>query len=236
VRSELKAALEDIGARHFGATLRRVEDCRRDLRAAARALPRPEDLVAIPRRAFDELASRIGRALIANARAHRVQFERSAARLSLTGLALAFQRAGERLKNLGDRHDRGLKVELRQKRETFLRSARRLRMEPLRERAASLRRRLDDAGERATRGYRQGILRRGEKLNAVAQLLNSLSYRNILARGFAIVRDAGVPVKSAAGILPGSSLDVEFHDGHVLVTAARGEKKRTPPAAQGSLF
>src|SRR6202011_3419995 len=59
VRSELKAALADIGARHFGATLRVIEGSRRDLRAAARALPRPEDLVAIPRRAFDELASRI---------------------------------------------------------------------------------------------------------------------------------------------------------------------------------
>jgi exodeoxyribonuclease VII large subunit len=236
VRSELRAALVDIGARHFGATLRIIEGSRRDLRAAARALPRPEDLVAIPRRAFDELASRIGRALIANARAHRVQFERSAARLSLTGLARAFERAGERLKNLADRHERALAVELRQKSDALLRSARRLRIEPLRERAASLRRRLDDAGERATRGYHQGILRRGEKLKGVTQLLRSLSYRNILARGFAIVRDAGVPVKAAAGILPGSSLDVEFHDGHVLVTAARGERKRTASAGQGSLF
>jgi exodeoxyribonuclease VII large subunit len=236
VRSELKAALEDIGARHFGATLRLIEGARRDLRAAARALPRAEDLVAIPRRAFDELASRIGRALIANARAHRVQFERSAARLSLSGLARSFERAGERLKNLADRHDRALAVELRQKNAELMRSARRLRIEPLGERAASLRRRLNDAGERATRGYRQGILRRGEKLNAVAQLLNSLSYRNILARGFAIVRDAGVPVRSAAGVLPGSSLDIEFHDGHVLVTAARGERKKAATVAQGSLF
>ena len=236
VRSELKAALEDIGARHFGATLRLIEAGRRELRAAARALPRPEDLVAIPRRMFDELASRIGRALIANARAHRVQFERSAARLSLSGLARGFERARERLKNLADRHDRALTVELRQRKESLLRSARRLRLEPLRERASTLRRRLDDAGERATRGYRQGIRRRAEKLDAVGQLLRTLSYRNILARGFAIVRDAGVPVRSAAGVLPGSSLDVEFHDGHVTVTAARGERKRTPPGGQGSLF
>jgi exodeoxyribonuclease VII large subunit len=236
VRAELKAALEDIGARHFGATLRLIERARRDLRAAARALPRAEDLVAIPRRSFDELASRIGRALIANARAHRVEFERSAARLSLSGLARSFERAGERLKNLADRHDRALAVELRQKNAELARSARRLRIEPLGERAAALRRRLNDAGERATRGYRQGIRRRRDKLNAVAQLLNSLSYRNILARGFAIVRDAGVPVRSAAGILPGSSLDVEFHDGHVLVTAARGERKKAASAGQGSLF
>jgi exodeoxyribonuclease VII large subunit len=185
---------------------------------------------------FDELASRIGRALIANARAHRVQFERSAARLSLSGLSRGFERAGERLKNLADRHDRALAVALRQKNEELLRSARRLRIGPLRERATTLRRRLDDAGERATRGYRQGILRRGEKLNSVAQLLRTLSYRNILARGFAIVRDAGVPVRSAAGVLPGSSLDVEFADGHVTVTAARGERKRTTPGGQGSLF
>ena len=63
VRSELIASVDDLGSRLTGATLRLIESGRRDLRAAARALPRAEDLFAMPRRLFDELASRIGRAL-----------------------------------------------------------------------------------------------------------------------------------------------------------------------------
>jgi len=55
--------------------------------------------------------------------------------------------------------------------------------------------------------------------------------------------DAGVTINGASALTDGtkvsyrsSSLDVEFHDGHVTVTAARGERKRTTPGGQGSLF
>ena len=47
VRSELIAAMGDLSARHYGAMLRAIETSRRELRAAARALPKPEDLFAI---------------------------------------------------------------------------------------------------------------------------------------------------------------------------------------------
>ena len=73
VRSELIETVGDLGGRLAGAALRLIETNRRELRAAARALPRAEDLFAMPRRVFDELASRIGRALTANTRAHRTQ-------------------------------------------------------------------------------------------------------------------------------------------------------------------
>ena len=66
VRSDLIETVGDLGGRLAGAALRHIETNRRELRAAARALPRAEDLFAMPRRMFDELASRIGRALSAN--------------------------------------------------------------------------------------------------------------------------------------------------------------------------
>src|SRR5689334_13080843 len=103
VRSELLAGMEDLSARLYGGTVRVIEGNRRELRAAARALPKPEDLFAIARRTFDELSSRIGRALIANTRAHHVQFERSAARLSLGNLTRLATRCGERLAALEGR-------------------------------------------------------------------------------------------------------------------------------------
>ncbi len=194
VRSELLAAVGDLGARHFGATMRLIESGRRELRAAGRALPRPEDLFAIPRRTFDELASRLGRGLIANARIHRVQFERTAARLSVRSLGHLIGQGGERIAGLSGR---------------------------------------------AYQAIERRIERKRGQADSVTKLLEALSYRNVLARGFAVVRAGGVPVRSVAAAPPGTRLDIEFHDGHVGATASSEgarDKKRAPPGSQGSLF
>jgi exodeoxyribonuclease VII large subunit len=89
--------------------------------------------------------------------------------------------------------------------------------------------------------------------------LTALSYRSVLARGFALVRDeAGHPLHNAASIGPGAALSIEFADGRVAATAGADRpqpvvapasqpkpahehkpaaSKRTPdPADQGSLF
>jgi exodeoxyribonuclease VII large subunit len=52
------------------------------------------------------------------------------------------------------------------------------------------------------------------------QLLAALSYRSVLTRGFALVRDEhGLPVHAAASIGPGARLELEFADGRVDATA-----------------
>jgi exodeoxyribonuclease VII large subunit len=83
-----------------------------------------------------------------------------------------------------------------------------------------------------------------------------LSYRSVLTRGFALVRDEqGHPVHAAAGVGPGARLDLEFSDGRVAATAdadrpaarriakpvASEPKPAAPrraakPVGQGSLF
>jgi exodeoxyribonuclease VII large subunit len=89
------------------------------------------------------------------------------------------------------------------------------------------------------------------------QLLAALSYRSVLARGFALVRDdAGHAVRAAAAVGPGARLDLEFSDGHVAATAdadraaakpaamksvasepkAAAPKRMVKPVGQGSLF
>ena len=199
VRSELIETVGDLGSRLAGATLRNIESSRRELRAAARALPRAEDLFAMPRRVFDELASRIGRALTANTRAHRARYERLGVRLSPAGLDRVIERARERLTTLGDR--KGL---------FFTR-----RMERLR------------AG-----------------LAATGKLLEVVSYRSILERGFALVSDfeEREPIRSAAAVPNGKVLDVEFHDGHIRAIAGgkivpRPRRRKLPDdGSQGSLL
>src|SRR4029079_8911763 len=61
----------------------RAQDHRRtELRAAARALPNAEELLAIPRQRLDACAERLPRALRANAQIHHTQYSRVAGRLA----------------------------------------------------------------------------------------------------------------------------------------------------------
>lgn len=93
-------------------------------------------------------------------------------------------------------------------------------------------------------------------LDGQAKLLASLGYHSVLARGFALVRNAdGATVRSAHALSPGQALDIEFADGRVQVEAKAVTKsgdgaaataktaEKGPPASQkrpskdqGSLF
>jgi exodeoxyribonuclease VII large subunit len=62
--------------------LRHLVESQRDLLVAlARGLPRRSEILALPRQRFDGVSARLGRALRANAHAHRVALARSATRL-----------------------------------------------------------------------------------------------------------------------------------------------------------
>ena len=87
--------------------------------------------------------------------------------------------------------------------------------------------------------------RRLTRLAAVTQILSAVSYRSVLARGFALVRDAArAPLRRAAAIAPHQPLRIEFADGEIAATAdgagggssARRAKERARKSEQGSLF
>jgi exodeoxyribonuclease VII large subunit len=71
-----------------------------------------------------------------------------------------------------------------------------------------------------------------EALEAQVRLLRTLSYQNVLERGFALVRDAdrARPIKRVAETGAGAAVVIEFADGSVGATVS-GEapaKKETP--------
>ncbi len=78
------------------------------------------------------------------------------------------------------------------------------------------------------------------RLQAAASLLASLSYRGVLERGFALVRDEqGQLVDGAARARTLAALELEFHDGRVPTVVARGSRSArpaAPAAAQGRLL
>jgi len=60
-------------------------------------------------------------------------------------------------------------------------------------------------------------------------LLSALSYRGVLARGFALVRDAqGHAVHTATSVGPNAHLTIEFADGRVGAPADADRPQATP--------
>src|SRR5690606_39115481 len=74
VRAELELALARLSARLRGCMSRHGDRKREALRAVSRALPSIDDLLAMPRRDFDEAASRLARALSASTGAKQLRF------------------------------------------------------------------------------------------------------------------------------------------------------------------
>jgi exodeoxyribonuclease VII large subunit len=61
---------------------------------------------------------------------------------------------------------------------------------------------------------------RASRLERAGQLLAAFSYRGVLSRGFALVRDASDrPLRTAASVQPGMKLGIEFSDGRVGASA-----------------
>lgn len=232
--ADLVADTEALAGRLKVAVRRSLESHRTHLKAAARGLPRPEDLVALPRQRFDKVASelrqtfraglhrisarfsgvaggeRLARALTANTHAHARRLAGVAPRLQPRLLAARLERDERRLDQAASRATAALSRIAAHRRSRFERLAGRLRPDVLLARLDAKRRALDGA----------------------SSLLAALSYTSVLRRGFALVRDGeGRPVRSAGQVAAGQLIDIELADGHVPAQALGGREGAAGPAA-----
>ena len=106
VRSELIGELMSKARRVLACWQRGQEHRRTELRAASRALPAADELLAEPRQRLDTLAKRFPRALHANAQLHRTHLTRAAARLTPRLLKLRLARSSEIVVTLEQRGKR----------------------------------------------------------------------------------------------------------------------------------
>ena len=239
VRAELMIRIDSLARRTSACWQRNQEARRTELRAAARALPDADELLALPRQRLDHASARLPRALIANAQIHHRQFSGVAVRLSPQLLRARLLRCTELAAALGERSRRA-ELTLRARRRerldagaTRLQSALRANREAYKLRIARERERVASFFERAQRAIR--LLSEGRSLRSerCGQLLAALSHRGVLARGFALVRDlAGHPIRAAAAVGAGQHLDIEFADGRVRAEAEGPVNPGAPPAAK----
>ncbi|MGH8276204.1 MAG: exodeoxyribonuclease VII large subunit, partial [Steroidobacteraceae bacterium] len=248
VRTELAAALNDLARRHTGAALRGLDRRRTELRALSRALPQSDGIFALRRQQLDNFESRLDGVRAKAYSRGQLGLARLSHRLAQQSPHARMGRAAERLKALEQRLERcrtvgndgrkqGLKhlaARLRATRASRIRIVRDVRVQ------------LKGLAERMTHGWDARIAARRVEVKAQEKLLFSLGYPQVLARGFALVRDRErKPLRRAAEVADGARLDIQFFDGHKTAIAAaekdapplkraasKGQRKRE----QGSLF
>jgi exodeoxyribonuclease VII large subunit len=185
VRADLLEQVASLRARQRRAMARVLQERKLRLQSASRALPKPDDVLAIARQRMDAAAARLPQSLRSNVQRHGLMLARTAGRLS---------------------------------------------PKSLQSRLTETRRRLAEVQARNVRALKLILAHRRERLLAESKLFSSLNYRSVLARGFAVVRDAsGKALPLAVHVKPGTKLKLEFSDGTVDATA-------NAPSKQGSLF
>jgi exodeoxyribonuclease VII large subunit len=263
VRSELFVEVAGLARRTMVCWQRGQEARRNELRAAVRALPGLSELLGIPRQRLDSATSALPRGLKANTHAHFRRFAGISARLTIRVLRGQLVQAGHRLTVSGERMRNSTRSLLQKRRDRFAGLEVRLKASKLsnaqaqRNAIARDRERTLRLAERARRALGFAMQRLEARVAHSGQLLGALSYRGVLARGFALVRDEqGLAVRAANTIGPGARLSLEFADGRVGATAdtdraavttapakpgasepkPAAPKRAVKPVGQGSLF
>jgi exodeoxyribonuclease VII large subunit len=260
VRAELLANLADLEARRRGAILRVGERARSSFRATARALPSGEALLAAPRQRLDRASA----ALTASARAgfdkRAIALERLSRRLVSRSPQALLASAIARQRGVGRSFERAVQLDRDRRRERVAGLAARLKA-GLAARSRFDAQQLARTGQaqiRLRRAFAAAIAQRRARVAAAAQFLNAVSYRNVLRRGFALVRNsAGAPLHQAAAVGAGQAIRIEFADGEISAMSDGGTAplptnpadknaapaprltrapKRGLPSDQGSLF
>ncbi len=247
VKAELAATLSALTARLQSATSRQTDLRRQALMSLARALPSLDALLALPRRRFDEAASGLGRGLELNTLNKRAVFDRAASRLRPDMLAARLADQRQKLAEATMRSDRVMDRMMDRNRARIAGAEAAFRTLPARLslETGRLADRLANLAQRADAAVNDQILKSRRALTAQDRVLQSLSYKNVLNRGYAVIRDSeDAPVSHAHDLGSKQPVVIEFADGRVnavtLETGGAPMKKRAPKAGgkidQGSLF
>ena len=265
VRVELIGYVDDLGARQRQATRRVAASARDRFRAAVAGMPRPGDLVALQRQQLDHAASNLLGNLRHSVQSLRLRYARTDAKLTPRLLNGQRQEGAQRLHNLSLRAETGLRKTVDRARLTYdpraalLGHGMRRLVERKQAHLVGIVPKLSPAALRADLRHARSQLSplaarisggmalvMGEKRTALSQwgkLLASLSYKSVLARGYAVIKDAdGNLVQQRAALSSGDMVAIEFADGAVGATIAgtpvTKKKPRDQPdsGAQESLF
>jgi exodeoxyribonuclease VII large subunit len=230
VRAELIGYVDDLGGR-LRHGMRRVGGEARDrLRAASRGLPKPQNLVGVPRQRLDLAATGLVTALRHAGQKKRIRFGEVAPRLAPGLLSRQTRDLSQKLGRLTERHRDGARLGLERRDRALERLASRLTPQRLQVDIRHAGERIDRQAERLLGAFRRGVEKRRERYQGAARLLDTVSYRAVLERGFAVVTDAkGQIVKSVTQVATGDAVVLTLADGEAPALIG-GDWAPVPPA------
>ena len=244
VRMDLAAGLDGLAARLSRSVANGMGQKGQRLRDLGRALPRIEGLTAQAAQRFDLWSGRLAGALGMAAARKRADFERRAALIRPEMLLSLIRQRRERLRDRDTALEVAVLRRMGRARDGVTGWAARL--------APSLGRLIADASRKNARDLTDlGVLDARLRAAPVARLaamsarldaLNrtrlTLGYADTLKRGYAVVRADGRVITNKALAEQAAVLELEFHDGRIVVSGkAAGRKgKGGEGGGQGTLF
>ena len=209
VRTELLADLLDYARRLVAASARSLDERRLRVEGLGRGLPDPRRILDEKTQRLDDRAERLANGARGLIERRQSQLAQWAARLPHPGqqLRLARERLDGQARQLGRATERIAERG----------SQSYLRLDATRRLDAAMARRWDDWGQ---------------EVSGLGRILESTSYRNVLARGFAVVQGPEGLITRAEGAEPGLGVTIEFADGQASATLG-ATPGATPRSNQG---
>ncbi|MGE0830316.1 MAG: exodeoxyribonuclease VII large subunit [Hyphomonadaceae bacterium] len=201
--------------------------------AAERAVPVRAELIE----RVTTLGARLNTGLVRGIELRRARFRELSARLPKPEALLG--PAQQRLDRAGERLNYALIANARAAQARFDKIAARLRPDALRQDIGRRRDRLGEIIARLQGAMARSLKQKTDALAAQSRVLETLSHKSALARGFALVqRPDGALVRRAGELRPGDRISVGFADGEAPATIDGGPAKPAgkTKAEQGSLF
>ena len=150
-----------------------------------------------------------------------------------------FAASRQRLDVASERLGHALRRNLQEHRRAFAESATLLRPKPLRDRIRASTERIASLAHRMERCHRALLAAERKRLENASRMLENISYRAVLERGFVLVRGEGDAIRRrASAVKSGEALTLVFADGEkpAIASGAPAPRKPRNPTGQPDLF
>ena len=254
--SELIERGKDLELRLQRTIQRYIAEQRSKTTGLGRAMPRLQDLIAMPRQRLDSIPERMENALKLRIQSSRSRITEMSSRLA-PGLRENAHTKRTYYLSLKGRFIPSLSKSLVKRRLAFQNISSRYAPTLLRQKISYYQQRLSAIEKQAYTNTAHKLAVSRSKFESCGKLLSSLGYQNVLKRGYVLARDEnGSMVRTVDGVKTGQKLALEFFDGFVETTAsditgksgqpepkakndaktAKPKKRKPDDTDQGSLF